>query len=58
MKLKFFVFCPKDEKVIADVINAASEAGAGTIENYTHCAFITQGFGNWKSEEGSNPTIG
>lgn len=58
MKLKFFVFCPNDEKVITDVINAASEAGAGIIENYTHCAFIAPGFGNWKSEEGANPTIG
>lgn len=58
MKLKFFVFCPDDEKVINEVINAASEAGAGQIEGYTHCAFIIKGQGNWKSPIGSNPTIG
>lgn len=58
MKLKFFVFCPDEEKVISDIINAASEGGAGVIGNYSHNAFITKGWGNWKSEEGSNPTIG
>lgn len=58
MKLKFFVFCPDDEKIISDIINAASAVGAGQIEGYTHCAFITKGQGNWKSPVGSNPTIG
>jgi hypothetical protein len=58
MKLKFFVFCPDDEQVIKDVIHAAAEAGAGKIGNYSHCAFILRGQGNWKSEDGSNPTIG
>ena len=58
MKLKFFVFCPDDEKVISDIINAASSVGAGTIEGYTHCAFIIKGQGNWKSPPGSNPTMG
>lgn len=54
--LKLYVMSPK---VYTDrIINAMSEAGAGVIGTYTHCAFITAGFGNWKSEKGSNPTIG
>jgi len=35
-----------------------AEAGAGVIGNYTHNAVITEVMGNWKSEQGSNPTIG
>ena len=35
-----------------------SKAGAGDIGNYSHCCFYTLGTGNWKSLEGSNPTIG
>lgn len=58
MKLKLFVFCPYEEKIISNIINAASEAGAGQIEGYTHCAFIIKGQGNWKSPAGSNPAIG
>lgn len=58
MKLKFFVFCPDDEKIISNIINAASAAGAGQIEGYSHCAFIIKGQGNWRSPAGSNPTIG
>ena len=55
---KLFVFCPDDEKTIFSVINAAAKAGAGVLGNYTHTCFFTKGTGNWKSEEGSNPTIG
>jgi hypothetical protein len=58
MKLKFFVFCPDDEKTIKAVIEAAAHGGAGQIGHYTQCAFITRGQGNWKSEPGSHPTIG
>ena len=58
MYYKFYVFCPDDEIVIADVINAATKAGAGIIGNYTHCAFIQKGRGNWKAGKGSNPAIG
>lgn len=54
--LKIFVMCPKENT--DELIEAMAEAGAGVIENYSHTAFITPGFGNWKSEEGSNPTIG
>lgn len=58
MKLKFFIFCPDDEQVINNIINAAAEAGAGVIGHYSHNAFIIKGQGNWKPEAGSNPTIG
>lgn len=54
--LKVFVMVPKDNTDA--LIEAMSEAGAGVIGNYTHNAFIIEGFGNWKSEEGANPTIG
>lgn len=55
---KFFVFCPRDEKVIELVISAAASAGAGTVGNYTHCSFIIEGKGTWKPEEGAKPTVG
>lgn len=58
MKYKFFVFAPDDQEIIDKIIHAASEAGAGNVGNYSHCAFIQRGQGNWFSEEGSNPTIG
>lgn len=58
MRYKFFVYCPCDEKVINEIIDVASNSGAGIIGNYSHNAFITRGFGNWKSETGSHPTIG
>ena len=54
--LKLFVFAPKDKT--DEIIDAMSKAGAGNIGNYSQCAFITPGEGNWKSEEGSTPTIG
>jgi hypothetical protein len=55
---KLFVFCPDKEEIIFSIINAAADAGAGVLGNYTHTCFFTRGTGNWKSEEGSNPTIG
>jgi hypothetical protein len=56
--LKLFVFVPDEKELIKKIMNAATNAGAGVIGNYTGCGFITKGTGNWKSEEGSNPTIG
>lgn len=56
--LKFFVFAPDDEAVIKQIIDAAAEAGAGKIGNYSHCSFVTKGHGMWKSLEGANPHIG
>ncbi|MFO0703692.1 MAG: hypothetical protein U0525_03135 [Patescibacteria group bacterium] len=56
--LKICIFGPDDEKVTSSLIQAASNAGAGKIGNYSQCAFIIKGTGHWKSEEGSNPTDG
>jgi len=56
--LKLFVFSPDNDEVINSIIKAATTEGAGVIGNYSACAFITKGLGNWKSEEGAHPTIG
>jgi hypothetical protein len=56
--LKLFVFSPDKEEIITSIINAAAGESAGEIGNYSACAFITKGMGNWKSEEGAHPTIG
>ncbi|OGG05982.1 hypothetical protein A3D05_03345 [Candidatus Gottesmanbacteria bacterium RIFCSPHIGHO2_02_FULL_40_24] len=55
---KFFVFCPRDEKIVEQIIHTASQAGAGTVGKYTHCAFITEGHGTWYPLPGAEPTIG
>jgi hypothetical protein len=56
--LKLFVFSPDNDEVVSLIINAATSKGAGVIGNYSACAFISKGMGNWKSEEGAHPTIG
>ncbi|MFA6518921.1 MAG: hypothetical protein WCV93_04730 [Candidatus Shapirobacteria bacterium] len=53
---KVIVFAPK--KDTDNLIEAMAKAGAGKIGKYSHNAFITSGFGNWKSEKGRHPTIG
>ena len=53
---KIITFCPESDLI--NLIEAMSKAGAGDIGNYSHCCFYTLGTGNWKSLEGSNPTIG
>jgi hypothetical protein len=55
---KFFVFAPRDEKVIRNIIDAASEAGAGTIGKYKKCAFIMEGKGTWVADDDANPHVG
>lgn len=40
------------------VKNALANAGAGHIGNYSHCSFSSEGIGNFKPLEGSNPFIG
>ena len=55
--LKVFVMAPRGEAT-DKIILAMAEAGAGIIGKYTHNAVITEILGNWKSEEGSNPTVG
>ncbi|MDP3313725.1 Nif3-like dinuclear metal center hexameric protein [Lutibacter sp.] len=37
---------------------ALFNAGAGTIGNYENCSFNTEGFGTYKGNKNSNPTIG
>jgi hypothetical protein len=44
---KIIVDCPDEDKVIDLIIDAASEAGAGKIGNYSRCALITRGIGTW-----------
>lgn len=55
---KFFIFAPKDEKVIQAIIDAAAQAGAGVVGNYTHCSFVTEGYGTWYPLPGARPSIG
>ncbi len=53
-KLVFFV--PKeDAEAVKDAI---FEAGAGTIGNYDCCCFETEGVGQFRPLDGSNPHIG
>ncbi|WP_432412931.1 Nif3-like dinuclear metal center hexameric protein [Rasiella sp. SM2506] len=40
------------------VRNALFETGAGTIGNYSHCSFTTEGQGSFKGEDGSTPKVG
>lgn len=43
----------------ADVVkNAMFKAGGGTIGNYQHCAWQTEGHGQFMAMEGANPTLG
>lgn len=55
---KFYIFAPRDNELIARIIDVASQAGAGKVGNYTNCAFITEGKGTWYPLPGTNPTIG
>ena len=55
---KLYIFCPDNPKIINKIINTASDAGAGIMGNYSHCATIFKGVSQWKSEKGAHPTIG
>ncbi len=55
---KFFVFAPREDEVIRKIIDAASEAGAGTIGKYKKCAWIQEGRGTWIADEDANPARG
>lgn len=55
---KFFVFAPRDEKVIRSIIDTASEAGAGTIGKYKKCVWIAEGRGSWIADKDANPAYG
>ena len=58
MPYKLFIYCPDDDAVIDRVIDAAANAGAGIIGNYTHCAFIVRGQGHWKAGDSTHPAVG
>lgn len=55
---KVFVFAPRDQKIIRNIIDAAANAEAGKIGKYNKCAFITEGIGTWEAEEGAHPAYG
>jgi dinuclear metal center YbgI/SA1388 family protein len=40
------------------VRQALFNAGAGTVGNYDHCSFNTEGYGTFKGNENSNPVYG
>lgn len=58
MRYKVIIGAPDDEKVIQKVIDAATEAGAGRIGNYSRCAVINKIKATWTAEEGANPDDG
>lgn len=53
---KIAVYVPP--KSAERVMNAAADAGAGRIGNYTHCSFQTQGTGTFLPRDGAKPTLG
>ena len=53
---KLITFVPKNEA--ENLRNSLFEAGAGSIGNYNHCSFNTEGVGTYKGNENSNPTKG
>jgi len=55
-QLKLTVYCPAAD--VERIIDAAAAAGAGQIGLYSRCAFLGEGTGTFKGEEGANPTIG
>lgn len=54
--VKIVTFAPQNKT--DEIIKAIAKAGGGKIGNYTHCAFITPGFGNWKSDAQAKPYLG
>lgn len=55
-QLKIAVYVPP---AAADrVMQAAAEAGAGRIGNYTHCSFQTRGTGTFLPRDGARPAVG
>lgn len=55
-RFKLVTFVPVGhEEAVRD---ALAQAGAGVIGNYTHCAFVSAGFGSFKPLEGASPYLG
>lgn len=53
---KIAVFVPTES--CAAVKKALSDAGAGVIGNYSECAYMIDGHGEFRGNESSNPAIG
>ena len=54
--VKIQTYCPENS---ADAVRMAiGDAGGGIIGNYSHCAFVSSGYGYFKPLKGSDPTIG
>lgn len=58
MHYKVFIYAPDDDELVSAIIATAAEAGAGQIGNYSHCAFVHKGWGQWKTGEGATPYHG
>lgn len=54
--VKMQTFCPVEAS--DRVRKAIGDAGAGKMENYSHCSFVTSGFGHFLPLSGANPAIG
>ena len=53
---KLVAFVPEDDAEA--LLDALSDAGAGTVGDYERCAWTTAGTGTFRPTEGANPTIG
>ena len=53
---KLVTFAPADS--VERILDALTAAGAGTIGNYTRCAYLGDGTGTFLPGEGSDPTVG
>ncbi len=58
MRYKLIIGSPDNQKVIQKVIDAASDAGAGKIGDYSRCFAINKIKATWKSEKGAKPDDG
>ncbi len=56
MMVSLVVYLP--ESALEKVKAAMFAAGAGKMGNYDHCCWQTQGVGQFRPLEGSNPAIG
>jgi hypothetical protein len=55
---KIYIFAPREDELIRTIIDVAAKAGAGTIGNYSHCAFVSEGTGHYIPLENAQPHIG
>lgn len=55
-KVKIVVFAPREQA--AKIREAAGQAGAGRIGNYSDCSFSSVGVGRFKPASGAQPAVG